>query len=151
VSDDGANLLVAAGNGVQLFASGNSRQISATRATALAFAPGTQDAVLAGTAVTLVKDGQQQTLADADSSQSAVGAALAGDKLYVANSKGVTAFDLPTGSQNAIPCACTATSLAVMGTVYRLNEAGDAPLWLLDPATGKIVFVPAKVSPGAAQ
>lgn len=152
VSDDGAYLLVAAGNGVQLFGSAGIRQLAATRSTAVAFAPGSHDAVLAGTSVILVKDtGGASTLQPVgDSAHGAVGAAFSADAgtVYIASSEGVAAFDLAAGTRTLIHCNCTPESLTGMGNVYRLNEAGPAPLWLLDPnaATPRIVFVPVKAS-----
>ena len=152
ISDDGADLLVSAGSGVQLFGPGASRQILAERGAAVAFAPGSHDAVVAGLGVTLVKDvsgaAGQQVIARDGSVPAAVGVAFSADstKLYLASSvgQGVAVFDLNAGTNSMIPCNCTPAGISGMGNLYRLNEVGAAPLWLLDTtASGpRIVFVP---------
>ena len=68
-------------------------------------------------------------------------------KLYVASSsaQGVVIFDLSANSRSFIACDCTPSMLVPMGSLFRLNEFGSAPLWLFDagaPAP-RIVFVPA--------
>ena len=156
VSDDGALVLVAEGSGVQLFGSGPAKQLAAGRMTALAFAPGTHDAVVAGTGVTLVRDvagtATRQTIAPDDPTQTAVGASFSADagKLYVAGTKtsGVAVFDLKAGTSAQIACNCTPAGLVGMGDLYRLNEVGSAPLWILDPTSAgpRIVFVPVKTA-----
>ncbi|HWC95205.1 MAG TPA: hypothetical protein VG456_00610 [Candidatus Sulfopaludibacter sp.] len=151
VSDDGAYLLVAGAAGVQLFGSGGSRQLVSTRNTAVAFLPGSHDAAAAGTGLLLIKDvggaATQQVLAQDDASQAAVGLAASADggQLYLASQQGVAAFDLAAGSHNLVKCDCSPAGITGMGSLYRLNEVGTAPLWLFDTtATGpRIVFVPA--------
>lgn len=156
VSDDGALVLVAQGAGVELFAAGGSRQIAAARNAAVAFAPGTHDAAVAGIGLMLVKDAggaaAQQVIATDDASQTAVGVSFSADgsKLYVASAtaQGVAAFDLTAGTRSMVLCNCTPAGISGMGNLYRLNEVGSAPLWLLDTtASGpRIVFVPVKAS-----
>jgi hypothetical protein len=156
VSDDGAYLLVAEGAGVQGFGPGPSRLVVAARGAAVAFAPGSHDAAVAGLGVTLVKDvggaASQQAIAPEDGTHPAVGVAFStdGGKLYLASAiaQGVTAFDLAAGTRTLIPCNCTPAGITGMGNLYRLNEVGAAPLWLLDTtASGpRIVFVPVKAS-----
>jgi len=152
VSDDGAYLLVAEGAGVQLFGPGGTRQIVSTRNTAVAFLPGSHDAAVAGSSVTLLKDvggaATAQVLAESDPSLNSLGLAYSADatKLYLASSQGIAAFDLPSGTRTAIPCDCSPAGITGMGNVFRLNEAGPSPLWLLDAnaATPRIVFVPVR-------
>jgi len=154
VSDDGAYLLVAESAGVQVFGPGGTRQIAGGRIGAVAFAPGSHDAAVAGASVSLVKDvggaAETQLLATDDSGQSAVGVAYSADasKLYLASPQGVAAFDLAAGTRNLVKCDCSPAGITGMGNVYRLNEAGASPLWLLDPAgsEARIVFVPVKTS-----
>ena len=154
VADDGAYVLVSAGSGVHLFGAGAAKQLLAARGAAVAFAPGTHDAAIAAASVMLVKDvggaATQQLIAADGPGPSTVGAAFSADssKLFVAAAagQGVTAFDLTAGTSSAIRCDCTPAGITSMGNLYRLNEVGSAPLWLLDTtATGpRIVFVPAK-------
>ncbi len=156
VSDDGAYALVATASGAQLLGAGTPRQLVAGRNLAVAFARGNHDAVIAGTAVTLVTDvggaATPQSLAADGSVPPSVGAAFSADnsKLYVSSAagRGVTGFDLAAGTSRIFTCDCTPSGLVSMGNVYRLNEAGAGPVWLFDtPANGpRIVFVPARVS-----
>ncbi len=149
-------MLVAAGSGVHLLGAGAGKQLVAARGAAVAFAPGTHDAAIAAASVTLVKDvggaAAQQLIAAEGAGPSTVGAAFSGDssKLFVAVAagQGVTAFDLTDGTSSAIRCDCTPVGITGMGNVYRLNEVGSAPLWLLDTTatTPRIVFVPVKTS-----
>jgi hypothetical protein len=41
-------------------------------------------------------------------------------------------------------CDCSPAALTRMGSVFRLGEVSEAPLWLLDGASGagRLVFVP---------
>ncbi len=156
VADDGAYVLVSAGSGVHLLGAGAGKQLMASRGAAVAFAPGTHDAAIAAASVTLVKDvggtAAQQLIAADGAGPSTVGAAFSADgsKLFVAAAagQGVTAFDLTAGTSSAIRCDCSPAGITGMGNVYRLNEMGSAPLWLLDPAASgpRIVFVPAKAA-----
>jgi sugar lactone lactonase YvrE len=70
-----------------------------------------------------------------------------GKKVFVARSSGgVAVFDLEAKSRTDVSCDCVPFGLTPMGSLYRLNELGSGPLWLLDPAGGRIVFVPAKTN-----
>ena len=150
VSDDGAYVLVAEGLGVQLLSAGGSRTIAPSQCTALAFLPGTHDAAIAGTGVTLLKDvggaASPQVLAPWNTSRKSLGLAYSTDatKLYLASTDGVTVFDLAAATDSTVSCDCSPTGITAMGTLFRLNEAGRSPLWLLDPGTPRIVFVPVK-------
>jgi len=156
VSDDGQYVLVAEGSGVQAFGPGASRQVLSAQGAFVAFAPGSHDAAVAGSGVTILKDvagsAAPQSIAGEDATRAAIGAAFSADggKLYVASksAQSVTVFDLSAGTNNAVGCDCTPAGITPMGNVYRMNEVGTAPLWLLDPgtATPRIVFVPAKPS-----
>ena len=156
VSDDGADVLVSAGSGVHLFGAGSPHQLVAARGAAVAFAPGGHDAVIAGVGVTMVKDvggaATQEAIAANGAVPATVAVAFSADssKIYLASAvgQGVSAFDLNAGTHSLIPCNCTPVGISGMGNLFRLNEAGSAPLWLLDTtATGpRIVFVPVKAS-----
>jgi len=158
LSDDATTVLLSSGGSVTLFRSGASvGQLTQTAGSALlAFAPGRLDAAVAdlsGAGLVLFRDlsgaAQPQILAAPDDSIRS-GSALAfsadGQRLLLASSAGhsVTAFDLSGGGRNVIACSCSPTALAPLGNVFRLNEAGSGPVWLLDdqPGAGRIVFVP---------
>lgn len=158
LSDDGAWMLTVANGSLELIGSGSMQNIgTAGRGAFIAFAPSSHDAAIAdplAQTVTLLRNVigapvQQQVLEQNASLAGITGVAFAADgkSLFVAGgaAQGVTAFDLTTGAHTAASCNCSATGLYRMGTVYRLNEAGSGPLWLLDTAApaARIVFVPA--------
>jgi len=97
----------------------------------------------------------QGVAAPDDTIQSATAVAFSSDghSLLVASPAGqtVTALDLADGTRTAIGCACAPTNLAAVGNLFRLNEFGGDPLWLLDTQQGpaRIVFVPAAPEPGS--
>ncbi|HUI54489.1 MAG TPA: hypothetical protein VLY04_05935 [Bryobacteraceae bacterium] len=159
ISDDGAYLLSAAAGSVRLLSTnGENRALLPAGGDALvAFAAGGHDAAVMDSAAGLVLfhdvagTATQQPLAAADDSLAApAGLAFSQDgrALYVASSgaHSVAAFDLAGGGRSAIPCECALTTLAPMGNLFRLNEPGAAPLWLLDAGINgpRIVFVPAR-------
>lgn len=163
VSDDGAVVLAAAGNSVELFISGGDLgPLTSTAGGALvAFAPGQHDAAVAdpmGAGLILYHDLtggiQQQLVSQSDPTiQSAVALTFStdGQRLLLASSTGrnVTAFDLASGARNSVVCACSPTILERTGDHFRLNDFGNGPLWLLDARTStpSLVFVPAVERP----
>jgi hypothetical protein len=159
LSDDGAWLLAVAGKEVQLIGAGGSHAVGPAGASAhLAFAPGTHEAAIADPAagrLVLLRDVPGAATRQPLSPITGVtGLAFSPDakSLFVASNSGpVTILDLASGNATPVSCNCTATGLDRMGNVYRLNEPGSGPLWLLDPvsANPRIVFVPAL--PAAAQ
>ena len=159
LSDDGAYLLTVAGGSVRLLSiHGENRILLPAQSDALvAFAAGGHDVAVVDSAagVTLIRDASgsanPQLLAGPDEAlASAAGLAFSQDKqtLYVASatSRSVAAFNLAGGSRSAIGCECSPATLAPMGNLFRLNEFGPSPLWLLDggAATPRTVFVPAR-------
>ncbi|HEY6373477.1 MAG TPA: hypothetical protein VIX37_23070, partial [Candidatus Sulfotelmatobacter sp.] len=53
-------------------------------------------------------------------------------------------IQVASGDSAALTCDCTPSALIPMGSVFRLNELGSGPLWLLDPTSDRgLVFVPA--------
>jgi len=158
LSDDGAALLVASANSVQLFGSGaNLGQLLPTAGPALlAFVPGQQNAAIADLqgaglvlAQNLLNGPSTQVLAPSDAtiqSGSALAYSADGSQLLLASSAGqsVTSFDLAAGSRNSLACACSPSTLTRIGDWFRLNEVGREPLWMLDAKAGsQLVFVPA--------
>ena len=157
VSDDGSLLLVSDSSVRLLQAAGGQQTIMDSVAGALiAFAPATHNGVVAhpsGAGLVVLQDlggaNGQQTVASATDIASADGVAFSSDgsKLYVARSAGgVAVFDLTTKARTDVTCSCVPFGLTQMGSLYRLNELGTGPLWLLDPAGSRIVFVPAKTN-----
>jgi sugar lactone lactonase YvrE len=157
VSDDGAVLLVSDGSVRAVQTAGGSQTVMDGAAGALvAFAPGGHDAAVAhpgGSGLVLIHDAggaaQTQNLAAASDIATANGVAFSGDgkKVYVAKSSGgVAVFDVATKARTDVTCDCVPFGLSAMGSLFRLNELGNGPLWLLDPAGRRIVFVPAKTN-----
>ena len=69
-----------------------------------------------------------------------------GQTLFVASATGraVTTIQVATGDRSALACDCSPSALIRMGSVFRLNELGSEPLWLLDTASDRgLIFVPA--------
>jgi hypothetical protein len=152
ISDDGAYLLYAAGGPIELIGvAGNSRQIMAGAPDALAaFAPGGHDAaVIHSGKLTLFQDiagAATERSFDAIETPSALAFSPDGQKLFVASATGraVTTIQVATGDRSALACDCAPSALIPMGSVFRLNELGSEPLWLLDTASERrLVFVPA--------
>ena len=156
ISDDGSYLLVtSAGSAVLLSISGERRDLAAAgRAFAAAFAPRTHMAALAGSrglmlfadlagsdAGTLLTDG-----AGAQGAAATIAFSADGSRIIVAGAAArEIAFLDRSGNRTAVPCDCSPTVLARMGGVFRLNDPGNGPMWLLDAAAAepRTVFVPA--------
>ena len=156
VSDDGAYVLRASGGTVMLYGTGGEHRVLADGVDA-AFAPSGHKAAVAdpsGAGVTIFDDvaagSGGKSLAAADSGMaSPAGLAFSADggKLFLASAaaRNITAYDLAGGGRTAFSCNCTPAGLVRMGSVFRLNEMGTDPLWLLDDAAAgpRVVFVPA--------
>jgi hypothetical protein len=156
VSDDGAYLLVALGNSIQLASkNGVVRPVIQTGADAVvAFAPGGHDAAVAarGNSAMLIRDvpgasSQQILAADGPAFNVPVGIAFStdGKRVFVASAsqQSVASFDL-AGNRADLSCDCTPSELIPMGAALRLNELSAEPLWLVDSsASPRVVFVPA--------
>ena len=152
ISDDGAYLLYGTGGPIELIGvAGNSRQIMAGAPDALAaFAPRGHDAALIHSGkLTLFQDiagAATERSFDAIETPSALAFSPDGQKLFVASATGraVTTIRVATGDRSALACDCAPSALIPMGSVFRLNELGSEPLWLLDTASERgLVFVPA--------
>jgi len=149
ISDDGAYLLYGTGGPIELIGvAGNSRQIMA--GALAAFAPGGHDAaVISSGKLILFQDiagAATERSFDAIETPSALGFSPDGQKLFVASATGraVTTIQVATGDRSALACDCAPSALIPMGSVFRLNELGSEPLWLLDTASERgLVFVPA--------
>jgi hypothetical protein len=156
VSDDGAYLLVASGNSIQLAGkNGVVRPVIQTGSDAVvAFAPGGHDAAIAarGTGALLIRDvpgasAQQILASDGPAFNAPVGIAFStdGKRVFVASAsqQSVASFDL-AGNRADLSCNCAPSELTPMGASLRLNEFSADPLWLVDSgASPRVVFVPA--------
>lgn len=159
ISDDGGYLLVVSGGAIRVIgtAGDNRKLMDAAAGAWAAFAPGNHDAAVLDAAAGLVLFSDvagasiERVLAGPDSRMaSPVGVAFSpdGQKLFVAGAgaRAVAAFDIASGGRTLVACDCTPTGLVQMGGLFRLNEIGAEPLWLLDARTGepRMIFVPAR-------
>ena len=162
LSDDGNALLLATASSIELFGgAADQGKIADTTGLALvAFAPGGHDAAIVdrgGAGVVLYRGlngtTASQPVAPADATiqfASALAFSTDGQRLLIANStaQSVTTFDLTAGSRADVACTCSPSGLSRMGDLFRLNEPGTGPLWLLDArtATATLTFIPAEAS-----
>ena len=159
ISDDGGYLLVVSGGAIRVIgtAGDNRKLMDAAAGAWAAFAPGNHDAAVLDAAAGLVLFSDvagasiERVLAGPDSRMaSPVGVAFSpdGQKLFVAGAgaRAVAAFDIASGGRTIVACDCIPTGLVQMGGLFRLNEIGAEPLWLLDARTGepRMIFVPAR-------
>jgi len=158
VSDDGAWLLLVSNGGLRILGLGgdNRKLADVSAGTLAAFAPGGHDAAAIDPEAGLVLF---HDVAGASAPQILVGpgsnlglpvsVAFSPDarKVFVASAaaRTVTAVDVGTGASTPLACDCTPSGLVRMGSVFRLNEFGAGPLWLLDAQTNgpRLIFVPA--------
>jgi hypothetical protein len=159
LSDDGAWLLAATPDSVELFsASGGRRRLAETRRDPLvAFAAASHDAVVAdsGSAtVALFHDvagvSTEEPLATPDATFRPAAVAFSLDGAYVLlavpSQQAVVSIEVASGKGAVTPCSCAPSTLVPMGSVFRLNEPAAGPLWLMDVTAlpePRIAFVPA--------
>ena len=151
VSDDGDYLIYAAGGPVELLSlAGDSRQVlDGAPVTLAAFAPGGHDAaVVQSDKIFIFNDiagpATRRTV-DSPSAPSALAFSPDARSLVIASAAGrsVTSLNLASGERATLACDFVPAALVPMGSVFRLNELGKDPLWLLDTASGRgLVFVP---------
>jgi hypothetical protein len=152
VSDDGKYLMVSRGQSVSLIGpSGDARVLADAHGPAmLAFAPGGHDAaIVAGGTLSVFQDvAGASTRQDFPNSTASAGLAFSvdGTKVLMAGRRAVTVQDRNTGDRKLVECDCQIGGLRPVGTLFRVNELGSGPLWLLDAAADppKLWFVPAK-------
>jgi hypothetical protein len=158
ISDDGAYLMLVADGGLRVMSlAGDNRKLAdATAGTLAAFAPGGHDAAVmdpeAGLA--LIHDIAGASVPQVLAGPAAhIGLPVAiafspdGKKIFIASAaaRNITAVDVTTSASTTLACDCTPSGLVRMGSVFRLNELGAGPLWLLDAnaTDARLVFVPA--------
>jgi hypothetical protein len=89
-------------------------------------------------AVYRVRDGNVERLADAEST---VGLAAAGNSLLIARAAGVAIVNLSDLSTTEATCGCSVATVRALGNnVFRVTEAMDAPLWILDLNSNEPAF-----------
>ncbi len=156
LSDDGQWLLAGTKDSVVLYnANGGPRQLMQTQSyPSVAFAPGGHDAAIADSraGVVWIHDvtgvAAEQQVAPGTPARRFSGIAFSADGsriLAAMASEGVISVDLASATSTSTSCGCNAAELVPMGSVVRLNELGDGPLWLFDGRTAqpRVVFVPA--------
>ena len=150
ISDDGGYLIYAAGGPVELLSvAGDSRQVlDAAPGTLAAFAPGSHDAaVIQSGKLYMFNDiagsATRRTVDSADSPSDLAYSPDARSLLIAsASTRSVTTVNLETGDRSSLACDCAPAKLTPMGSVFRLNELGKGPLWLLDTSGRGLIFVP---------
>jgi hypothetical protein len=152
VSDDGKYLMVSRGQSVSLIGpSGDARVLADAHGPAtLAFAPGGHDAaiVTGGTLSVFQNVAGASTRQDFPNATASAGLAFSADgaKVLMAGPRAVTIQDRNTGDHKLVECDCTIVRLTPMGSMFRVNDPGSGPLWLLDAGADapRMLFVPAK-------
>jgi hypothetical protein len=149
VSDDGRYLLYGNGPVVELMdANGNTRTLTEASAAAIpTFAPRGHDAAVTDKeSVALFQDvAGAATVRRLPGISGARAATFSpdGNRLFVAGAS-LVSLDVAGNERAELSCDCRVSGLTRMGSVYRLTELGNGPLWLLDAAAEpRVVFVPA--------
>jgi DNA-binding beta-propeller fold protein YncE len=155
VSDDGAYVLYSTGGPIEMIGvAGDSRQVMAGGGTGslAAFAPGGHDAAIVDSEKLIlfqnIAGAATQRRFAGIAAPSAVAFSADSQKLFVASATGrtVTSIQVASGDRAAVACDCAPAALIPMGSVIRLTELSNEPLWLLDTASDRVVFVPAPVT-----
>lgn len=151
VSDDGqAAVALAEGRLALHHADGTVEHPALEQVRTAAFVEGSHDVAAlteeAGAAF-VQRGGEWTRVALPDGLARPVALAATADYLLAVSEDGLLArVSSDATAVETIACACTATTLARMGRahLYRLNEAGDGPVWLLDAseAQPRILFLP---------
>jgi hypothetical protein len=158
ISDDGATLaaaisLAANESTVFIYQAGGAGQalLSDRRFTALEFVPGSTSLVMATQAAVYLYQSRQglQLLTDErDGLVNVVGAAASGDgtRVFIGTQSGqVAVHDLAASTQTLLTCSCQPTGMwRLRGkAVFRLNDLGAGPLWVVDGdgVAPRILFV----------
>ena len=152
VSDDGRYLLMSRGSSITLTGpAGEGRVLAdAHGAAAVSFSPGSHDAaVVTGGTLSVFQDvAGASTRQDFPNAGAPAGLAFSvdGAKVLMAGPRTVTILDRNTGDRKLANCDCQIGQLTPMGALFRVNDAGAGPLWLLDASadTPRLLFVPAK-------
>ena len=151
VSDDAAVVLQSSKGAVEVMTAAGSRRLANPRGLAgIAFAPGNHDAAVVDSGTLSVYQDVTGAATRQDfphgPAASAVGFSVDGAKVAMAGQRMVTVLDRASGTTSQASCECLIGGLAGMGSMFRLNDPGDGPVWLVDVsgAEPKLVFVPAR-------
>jgi len=154
ISDDGSRALsLAEGRVVQYNADGSLAELLATGARSAVFVEGSHDSVILTTeagSLLLNHNGELSRLALPESLATPIAAAGTQDHILLASEDGaVTKLARDGSTVDTVACGCKPTTLTRIGRslLYRLNDPGDGPVWLLDVAEGqpRILFIPPTV------
>jgi len=150
VSDDGAYVLMRRGSSVLVISQpGSERVLTESGSLAsVAFAPDSHDAaVVSGGTLSVFQDvaGPSTRQDFPNASTGAVAFSANGSKIVMAGPRALTVLSRATGEATRATCECQISGLNQMGALFRLNDPGAQPMWLLDLATDdpRLVFVPA--------
>jgi hypothetical protein len=152
ISDDAAYLLLGRAEEVDLVtvAGGVGKLMDAPAGALVAFAAGGHDAAIAsGGTVRVYQDvAGAATRRDFPGAGGSVGLAFTADggRVLVAGLRSVALLDRVSGDSKSVALDFRPTSLSAMSGLFRLNDAGAWPMWLLDgtAAEPKLYFVPAR-------
>jgi len=151
LSDDGARALaLVEGRAVMYAADGSATELIAGGALAALFAEGSHDVVaLTSEAGVLLLHhaGELARIALPEGLSNPIAVAGSGDRLLLAAEDGtVTRLARDGSTVESLSCGCTPTTLTRVGrgALYRLNEPGDGPVWLLDAGgeQPRVLFIP---------
>ena len=148
VADDGEEFITADASSVGRIArSGDRRHIAGGDTASVAYRPQSREVLIAersGRLLTVRESSDQVVLFTADRESFGDLIVVSSDRrrAYVASQSRIAIVPLNGASADIVECACSITTLDRMEgeSVFRLNELGSGPLWLLDGA--RIVFVP---------
>ena len=161
VSDDGRNALVAFStdetSSVWIFAVDEDPKsiLSAGRVVSISFTAGAADALIVDERHRVVylmsaENASTVVAGEADGIEAPVAAQSSRDRKFVfvaaAGNGRILIFNMEDGSRRELTCPCSLQGLTRMSeeAVFRLGEASDGPMWLLDAASSepRLVFVP---------
>jgi hypothetical protein len=149
VADDGEEFLAAdASSVVRIVRSGDQRHVAGGDTASVAYRPQSREVLIgerSGRLLTVRESNDQVVLFTADRESFGEPIVVSSDRkrAYVASQSRIAIVPLDGGTADIVECACSITTLDRMEgeSVFRLNDLGSGPLWLLDDA--RVVFVPA--------
>ena len=154
LSDDGTRALsLSEGRLVQHNSDGSMAELQASGVRSAAFAEGSHDTLILTTepGALLLGSGEEfASLPLPEGLATPIAAAGTPDFLFLASEDGLVAKLARDGSTaEIVSCGCKPTALTRVGRslLYRLNDPGDGPVWLLDAAEGppRVLFIPPAV------
>ena len=125
--------------------------MDAQAGTQLAFAGGGRDAaVAAGGVISVFQDvagaSTRRDYPDVGLTVNGLAFSADGGRILAVGPRSVVVVDRTSGGRQTVTVDFQPTLIAPMGTMFRLNQPGSGPLWLLDGAAAepKLWFVPAR-------